>query len=47
MEKNGRIDNFKNQTEIFENIDNIIKLKKEKILTLRKQNKRRNNFIEY
>lgn len=44
MEKNGRIDNFKNQTEIFENKDNIIKLKKEKILTLRKQNKRRNNF---
>ena len=44
MEKNGRIDNFKNQMEIFENKDNIIKLKKEKILTLRKQNKRRNNF---
>ena len=44
MEKNGRTDNFKNQVEIFENKDNIIKLKKEKILTLRKQNKRRNNF---
>lgn len=44
MENNGDTDKFKNQVEIFENKNNIMKLKKEKILTLRKRNIKKNNF---
>ena len=44
MENNGDTAKFKNQVEIFENKSNIMKLKKEKILTLRKRNIKRSNF---
>ena len=44
MEKNDQSDKFKNQLINFENKNNIMQMKKEKILTLRKHNKRRNNF---